>query len=406
MFWDVPLKQSHDLSGSTDSVVTVGGTGDFDSAGALRNPGKLLAQIPGAVANLEASLNDEVCGLRDVVRVKAFCTCVDANEYWAALAALAKLLPADPAPAIIVHPVPLQPFDGQKIQLQGLAVPGWREAHDIRVVESRVPSPVASLFERTTLTEGLRAGEFIALAGQSALDENAQAPHKDGIEQTHVMFERLGSVLTQLGASFQDSVKKEGYYFGTTMEEWAAMAKVRASYFHEPGPVATVVPCHELWPKGLLTRVELLAMRATRSGFDKYIPRDDCWPDRVWDWPIPVPYRQGIRLRNTIWTGGHVPFEPGTNSGKGVHKGDLPAQTRLTMRYIDDILRGFGATTSDLQLLVCYFESDGQQSSTQAFAESLAACVAGPLPPVTLVPQPMMHSEEMGVEIWGVGRSA
>ncbi|MDH3691009.1 MAG: hypothetical protein OEU36_16295, partial [Gammaproteobacteria bacterium] len=89
--------------------------------------------------------------------------------------------------------------------------------------------------------------------------------------------------LAELGATFQDCIKKEGYYFGTTMEEWAAMAAVRASYFREPAAVATVVPCHVLWPKGLLTKVEVLGMRALWNGFDKYIPRDDCWPERVWD---------------------------------------------------------------------------------------------------------------------------
>jgi len=72
------------------------------------------------------------------------------------------------------------------------------------------------------------------------------------------------------------------------------------TYFREPAAVATVVPCHALWPEGALTKVEVLGMRAYRNGFDKYIPRDDRWPERVWDWPISVPYRQGVRLRNTI----------------------------------------------------------------------------------------------------------
>ena len=84
---------------------------------------------------------------------------------------------------------------------------------------------------------------------------------------------RLEEILKALGASFQDAVKKEGYYFGTTQDQWAPMAKVRASYFREPGPVATVVSCHALWPEGALTKVEVLAMREEWNGFDKYIPR-------------------------------------------------------------------------------------------------------------------------------------
>ena len=146
-------------------------------------------------------------------------------------------------------------------------------------------------------------------------------------------------------------------------------------------------------------------MRTLWNGFDKYVPREDRWPERVWDWPIPVPYRQGIRLRNTIWTGGQVPFEPGTNSGTAMYPGNLIEQTRFTMGYIEEILRDFDATTSDLRLLVCYFASDGSQAQTCRFIDAIAECVSGPLPPLTVVPQPHMHSEDMGVEIWGVARA-
>ena len=169
----------------------------------------------------------------------------------------------------------------------------WRTLDDIRAVTAPVPPNAAGVFKIPVLTHGLRAGEFIAAGGQTAVDEQGNVTSNDGIEQTHQVMSRLESVLNDLGASFQDSIKKEGHYFGTTMEQWAAMAAIRASYFREPGPVATVVPCHQLWPAGLLTQVEVLAMRTVWNGFDKYVPREDRWPDRVWDWPIPVPTDRG-----------------------------------------------------------------------------------------------------------------
>ena len=182
------------------------------------------------------------------------------------------------------------------------------------------------------------------------------------------------------------------------------MAEVRASYFREPAAVATVVPCQVLSPEGALTKVEVLAMREL-WGFDKYIPRDDSWPKSVWDWPIPVPYRQGSRLRDMIWTGGQVAWEPGTNTGKVVQPGDLPAQTHLCMGHIEAILNGFDATTADLGLLVCYFTSTGTEAETQRFVEAVADSVSGPLPPMTTVPQPHMHAGGMEVEIWGVAQA-
>jgi hypothetical protein len=55
-------------------------------------------------------------------------------------------------------------------------------------------------------------------------------------------------------------------------------------------------------------------------------------------------------------------------------------------------------------MLVCYFTSDGSQAMTERFLDAVADCVAGPLPPITCVAQPHMHSDDMTVEIWGVAR--
>ena len=79
-------------------------------------------------------------------------------------------------------------------------------------------------------------------------------------------------------------------------------------------------------------------MRESWNGFDKYIPREDHWPKRVWDWPIPLPYRQAVRLRDTIWLGGQVPSEPGNNSGRRILDSELLPQTRFTMSYIEDLV--------------------------------------------------------------------
>jgi len=251
----------------------------------------------------------------------------------------------------------------------------------------------------------LRAGEFIAVPARTAVDDQAQVlASDDGVEQTRIVMSRLEATLSELGASFQDCVKKEGYYFGTTQAQWASMAKVRASFFREPGPVATVVPCHALWPAGALTKVEVLAMRGSWNGFDKYIPREDRWPRRVWDWPVPLPYRQAIRLRDTIWLGGQVPWATDSNAGRVVLPGQILPQTRFTMTYVDDLLAAFGRTTSDLRLVVAYFTSKGTEEETSAFLETVAACIPGPLPPMTVVPQPHMHTQDMTVEIWGVSR--
>lgn len=309
-------------------------------------------------------------------------------------------------PAISTVAEPLQPFDGQVIQIQAIACRRWRQGDDIRVATRPVPPAWQALFAGRPVTAGLRAGEFIAVANRTAADqEHHIAAPGDGPAQSHAILEMHEATLAELGASLQDSVKMEGYYFGTTREQWAPLAKARASHFAEPGPPATVVPCQRLYPEGAVTKIEVMAMRDCWNGFDKYIPRGDSWPKRVWDWPIPLPYRQGIRLCNTIWLGGQVPSEPFSNTGARMLPGDLVAQTRMTMSYIEDIMRGFDRTPADLKLMVCYFTCPDGEATTRLFLDTIAGCVGGALPPVTLVAKPMMHSAENTVEIWGVAQA-
>lgn len=396
--WRLPYGRTHAISAKAGPLVFVGGAGDFDGDGRLRHPDDLDAQIEGAMANVAEALALEGAGLEDIVRLKAFYTAEPGEDGLGVIARLVDPIEAGLLPAVTANPVPLQPFASQRVQIQAIAQPGWRDS-DHRSVTAGVPDAHKDRFRGRDLTIGLRAGEFIAVPGRTADDTSA-----DGIAQTHEVMQGLVETLSGLGASLQDAIKKEGYYFGTDMEQWAGMAAVRASYFREPAPPATVVPCHQLWPEGAQTKVEVLAFREEWNGFDKYIPRGDSWPKRVWDWPIPVPYRQGSRLRGTIWTGGQVPFEPGRNQGKAVYPGELLPQTRFTMSYVDDILRGLDAVSSDLALLVCYFTSSGAEDETRQFLDAVADCVAGPLPPITCVPQPHMHSPDMTVEIWGVAR--
>jgi len=401
--WRLPIDSAHHLVASAGGLAFVGGAGDFDDRGAIRHPGDLDAQIAGALENAAAALAAEHASLEDAVRVKAFYSSHAAADEWAVLAALARAFAQEPQPVFSLLPVPQQPFADQLVQVQIIAARGWRRGSNVRADAKPVPARYRDRFA-LPLSSALRAGEIVAVSNRTAADAEDRIAESDPVTQSHAIMASLEQTLAAVGASLQDSVKMEGYYFGTTRDEWRPLAEARGSHFREPGPPATVVPCHALSPEGARTKVEVLAMRASRSGFDKYIPREDRWPERVWDWPIPLPYRQAIRLRDTIWLGGQVPSEPFTNSGARVFPGALGAQTRFTMSYIEDLLRAFERGSADLKIAVCYFTSSGTPEETRAFATLLAECMGGVLPPLTLVPQPHMHTPDSTVEIWGVAQ--
>ena len=402
--WRLPIPQPHRVAASAGGLSFVGGAGDFDHEGRIRNPGDLEAQIAGSLRNAADALATESASLDDAVRVKAFYRSDGTQDEWSIIAAIARAFEHAPLPAISVLPVPLQPFADQEVQIQLIANRGWREGSQVRVDTRPIPATVRDRFTGDSITSALRAGELIATANRTAVDASDHIdPGMDAVAQSHHIMDSLEASLTAVGASLQDSVKMEGYYFGTSRAQWAPLAQARASHFKEPGPPATVVPCHLLWPASALTKIEVLAMRQRRATFDKYIPREDSWPDRVWDWPLPLPYRQGIRLRDTIWLGGQVPSAPFSNSGERVLPAQLVEQTIHTMSYIDDLLAEFGRRAADLGIAVCYYACTGPED-TARFVQTVTDCAGGVLPPVTLVAQPHMHTPEVTVEIWGVAR--
>lgn len=394
--WNLPVTRVHDVVASAGSLTFIGGAGDFDHLGVIRHQG-IEEQIEGTLENIAAALSVELCSLEDVMRIKVFHD--SGLGEWSVVAAIARAFGQQSLPTISTLPVPLQPFEGQLVQIQVIAQRGWRQFDDIRIATQKIPPEHKHLFETSELSSALRAGEFITVANRTSSDAGL-----DAVAQSHNIMESMNDSLATVGASLQDSVKMEGYYFGTTRDQWRPLAQARASHFREPGPVATVVPCHALSPEGATTKIEVMAMRERRATFDKYIPREDYWPPRVWDWPVSLPYRQAIRLRDVIWLGGQVPSEPFTNSGKRIQPPELQLQTRFTMSYVDDLLRGFGRCASDLKFAVCYFTSRGTPEETRIMVELLADCMGGVLPPITLVPQPHMHTPDSMVEIWGVAQ--
>lgn len=404
--WRLAIEQNHAIAGRAGQTVFVGGAGDFDGNGRIRHAGDLRAQIDGTIANLGGALALEGATLADAVRLKVFYTPASGMDEWAVRAAIQNhgaIASLDPLPALSLMPVPLQPFEGQAVQIQAIAIVGWRNAARAHAVTRAVPKSVAGQFQRPIYTAGLRAGEFFTAPLRCATDENGKLLHAgDAVAQSHAIMNDLNTTLLHLGSSLQDAIKMEGYYFGTTHKDWAPLGAARASHFREPGPVATVVPCHVLDPEGAGTKIEVMGFRGDNGVHNKYIPREDCWPDTVWDWSLPLPYRQGLRLRNQIWTGGQVPYDRGTTADPAVFPDDMLQQTRFVMGLCNDIVEGFGRSTRDYRLLVCYFTSKGTEKETRAFIDAVADRLDGRLPPMTIVPQPHMHTDDCQVEIWGI----
>lgn len=151
-------------------------------------PASSSPQIAGALENLASALAAESCGLDDVVRLKAFYHSDGQTSEWSVLGALADAFGLLPGPVITANPVPHQPWAGQEIQLQAIASAGWRAFDDIRSVVRDVPPSSVASFVHPAITDGLRAGELIAVRGQTAVAQDGETVvSSDEIVQTRMV---------------------------------------------------------------------------------------------------------------------------------------------------------------------------------------------------------------------------
>ena len=111
MSWKLPTERTHRLAGCAGPLTFVGGAGDFDAAGSIRNPGDFNAQLAGALENLDQALAAESCSLGDIVRLKAFYREGIVDE-WSLRALLSNAIDAEPSPVMTLNPVPYQPWEG------------------------------------------------------------------------------------------------------------------------------------------------------------------------------------------------------------------------------------------------------------------------------------------------------
>ena len=151
------------------------------------------------------------------------------------------------------------------------------------------------------------------------------------------MLRRLNELLRQLGADLDDVVKSNLFNVdGGTKTTWERSALIRAGHYREPGPTATGITVPQLWPTGLMTKNDVIAMRGVDGS---RLPRTHVWPDGHWDWTVHLPYRHGLRCGDLAFLGGQVPLAPNADV---LAPGDMVAQTKISMNYVGRVLGELG----------------------------------------------------------------
>lgn len=154
-------------------------------------------------------------------------------------------------------------------------LPGALVALD--ALASRLPlrtvNPGWRRYETLTYRPGVTAGEdTLFMSGFGSLEPATQKAIFDGDLRAQAEFTYAGilTVLREAGYRRQDVVRLIEYVTPDAVEDYAALADLRASYFGEPGPAVTPVACSGLLRPELLIEVVPLAVRSASPGSEEY----------------------------------------------------------------------------------------------------------------------------------------
>lgn len=340
---------------SADLILTGGGTGDAATQ---------VAAILTALAAHGAGPSD-LCLLRVFYR---------AGEPEGALRSrIASALPDDVRTALTLIPVARAGTDDGSLCIEAVAV-----------IAATPSLTAANRDGPTTLVAGLRRGRFLLLSAARA------APAGIVTESREVMTS-LGQTLSTLG----DVVRMNRWYHADgTKDAWAPSAIAVASFYSEPGPIATAISLPVPFPGGQTIQIELMGMLAPGG---TPLPKHHSWPEGLWDWPVHLPYKHGLACGGLGFIGGQVSLD---QDAQVIDPDHLDRQIARSLSCIDRVAAGLGPVARPLHLGI-YHEVPDASPSGQAGTAALAALASGPTPNV-LAGFAHLSYPKMLVEIEGI----
>lgn len=391
--WRLGLKFANNSQGIVcNKMIFVAGQVDLDERTQLRHRGDLGAQATGAMEYV-GRVAGAGADMADLVKLTVFYATDGSVNEDDLLRHLAGCLGpmAGPGPAVTAIPLPSLAYPGMLIEIEGIAM---RHPNGQRLPRAAAWSPDFSRLP-APFSQALRCEEMIFTSCASARDGQGMIMDPDDIAaQSYVMLRRLNQLLGQLGADMEDVVKINLFNVdGGTKASWEQPALIRASHYREPGPAATGLSLPKLWPDGIMTKNDVIAMRGVDG---RRLPRSHVWPEGHWDWTVHLPYRHGLRCGDLVFLGGQVPLAP---DAAVLASGDMVAQTKIAMDYIGRILGELGLGFGHVVKVNSFYAGDAGEEVLRPNAETRFSYFPAKGPTSTGVPVPNLAYEGMLTEI-------
>jgi len=104
-------------------------------------------------------------------------------------------------------------------------------------------------------SRAVRIGPWIAVAGTTAVDEQGLViASRDAYGQAVYILGKIETALTKAGARLDDVVRTR--IFLSNMDDWQAVGRAHAEFFHDIRPASTMVQVGRLVDPNLLVEIE------------------------------------------------------------------------------------------------------------------------------------------------------
>lgn len=342
----------------TGDQVFVSGQQALTADGELIAPGDIGSQTRCVFENMKAALKTAGLQMSDLVRLNTYYVFdgpdEDATEFWEEMTRVRLEYFADPGPAATAVRIKGMPYQGQLIQIEGIALKGNARSNRQRIMPEgswdwSIPVP---------LSQGWEADGRLYVGGQISADENGASVHVGDLgSQTRAIYDFIGNVLKDGGASFEDvghvkicvkfnSVDSDGTRFLDRILD------VTKEYFGSNGPTVTCFGVDLLYP-GLDLEIDAMAFKGAHDrmsvGAALTKAHDGFFADSV-------------SALGETWIGGQVAQD---DDGKVMAPGNFATQSKIVFERLGEALKASGASLEDVVKLNLFFVSEGEDVSEE-----------------------------------------